>query len=55
MPEWTAEVISWVCGAGGVGLILGWLVGRFGGGPLLFAVADTPNKDTLGWDPWEDF
>lgn len=32
MPEWTAEVISWVCGAGGLGLILGWLAGRLGGG-----------------------
>lgn len=32
MPEWTAEVIWWVCGAGVVGVLLGWLIGRFGGG-----------------------
>lgn len=32
MPEWTAEVIWWVCGTGVVALLLGWLVGRFAGG-----------------------
>ena len=41
MPEWTAEVISWVCGAGGVGLVLGWLVGRFGGGRVSRAEYDS--------------
>jgi len=28
MPEWTAEVIWWVCGAGVVGLLVGLLLGR---------------------------
>ena len=32
MPEWTAEVIWSLSGAAIVALLIGWLIGRFGGG-----------------------